>query len=165
LYPATVFKVNNAGWRCLVFCSEMRYLFDDLHRYLCAPFGGGRKEVIVPVTMRNAITLLCGWVMIAAFFVPPAHAGPNAKILLERKGCLVCHNLNGKGGRKGPPLQHVAGWSDPERMRNYISDPKSVNPGSIMPQVRLKDAELDAIVEYLQSFKDSAKVPENWPGK
>lgn len=119
--------------------------------------------------MRNATALLCGLAMIGAvtgaFWALPAHAGPNPKILLERKGCLVCHNLNGKGGRKGPPLQHVAAWSDPERMRAYIMDPRSVNPGSIMPPARLKENELEAIVEYLQSFRDSAKAPESWPGK
>jgi len=119
----------------------------------------------VSITMRAAVILVCGLVMSGGIFSVPAHAGPNAKILIERKGCLVCHNLNGKGGRKGPPLQHVAAWSDPERMRAYISDPKGINPGSIMPPARLKDEELDAIVEYLQSFKDSAQAPENWPGK
>lgn len=121
------------------------------------------------MTTRDAVAALCGLAVIGLisglFAAVPAHAAPNAKILIERKGCLVCHNLNGKGGRKGPPLQHVAAWSDPERMRAYISDPKSVNPGSVMPRPRLKDEELDAIVEYLQSFRETAKAPENWPGK
>lgn len=121
------------------------------------------------MTMRDAVAALYGLAAIGlisgALWAVPAHAGPNAKILLERKGCLVCHNLNGKGGRKGPPLQNVAAWSDPQRMRAYISDPKSVNPGSIMPRVRFREEELDAIVEFLQSFRETAKAPENWPGK
>jgi mono/diheme cytochrome c family protein len=88
-----------------------------------------------------------------------------ADLLIERKGCLTCHSLLGKGGRMGPPLQSTPAWSPPDRMRQYILDPKSVNPKSIMPPSRLTDAEVDQIVEYLQSFKDEAKAPEEWPGK
>lgn len=92
----------------------------------------------------------------------PAFAGPNAKMLIERKGCLTCHSLNGKGGKMGPPMQSIASWSDAARMTKYITDPKSVNPGSIMPKPRLKEAEIAAIVEYLMSFKDTAVAPKWW---
>lgn len=100
-----------------------------------------------------------------AMGVADARADMNAEVLLERKGCLTCHSLLGKGGRMGPPLQSTAAWSDAERMRQYIKDPKSVNPKSIMPRSRVTDAELDAVVEYLQSFKGEAKAPEGWKPK
>ena len=65
----------------------------------------------------------------------------------------------------GPPLQSTASWSAPERMRQYILDPKSVNANSMMPAGKLTDAEVDAIVAYLQSFKGESKAPEGWKPK
>lgn len=94
-----------------------------------------------------------------------ARAQMNADVLIERKGCLMCHTLLGKGGKMGPPLQSTAAWSAPERMRQYILDPKSVNPKSIMPPSRLTDEEVDQMVDYLQSFKDEAKAPAGWKGE
>jgi len=94
----------------------------------------------------------------------PVSAAMSGKMLVERKGCLSCHSLLGRGGKMGPPLQSIVSWSDAERMTKYIGNPKSVNPRSIMPKVRLKEAEIEAIVEYLQGFKDTAKAPKNWKG-
>lgn len=88
--------------------------------------------------------------------------GEKAKMLIERKGCLNCHSLNGRGGKMGPPLQSTAAWSGPDRMRQYIHDPRSVNPKSIMPVLHLSDEEIDEIVEFLQSFKDTAEAPKGW---
>jgi mono/diheme cytochrome c family protein len=94
-----------------------------------------------------------------------ARAGMDGKILIERKGCLACHSLMGNGAHMGPPLQNTPAWSPPERMRKYILDPKSVNPKSIMPAAHLSDADVDAIVTYLQGFKGEAKAPEGWKPK
>jgi cytochrome c2 len=91
-----------------------------------------------------------------------ARAEPNGKTLIERKGCLDCHSLMGRGGSAGPPLQATPSWSPPDRMRKYIKDPRSVNAGSIMPASSMTDEEIGAVVDFLQSFKDSAKAPEGW---
>ncbi|MDH4230093.1 MAG: cytochrome c [Nitrospirota bacterium] len=136
------------------------------------------------MSLRQSIAALSALLWLGAFSVPAvlaaesapaaassvAHAEAprpdiNAKMLIERKGCLSCHSLNGKGGKMGPPLQSVAAWSDPDRMRKYIRDPRSVNPRSIMRQIPLTDDELEAVVEFLQSYKGTAKAPTNWPGK
>lgn len=111
------------------------------------------------VCVVTSLLLLAG---LSQVVVTPAFAGPNAKMLIERKGCLSCHSLNGKGGKMGPPMQTIAAWSDAERMTQYITDPKSVNPGSIMPNLRLKEEEIAVIVEFLQSFKDTAVAPKGW---
>lgn len=91
-----------------------------------------------------------------------AKAEANGKTLIERKGCLNCHSLMGRGGSSGPPLQATPAWSPPDRMRQYIQDPRSLNPGSVMPAGNMTDEEVDAVVDFLQSFKDGAKAPEGW---
>ncbi len=114
------------------------------------------------VRKGTQIGLAAGLVVLMA---APVYAGISPKFLIERKGCLSCHSLLGKGGRMGPPLQSTPAWSDPDRMFKYIQDPKSVNPKSIMPKVRLKEAEIQAIVDYLQTFKKDAKAPKGWKPK
>jgi len=94
-----------------------------------------------------------------------AMATPNGKQLIQRKGCLTCHSLNGKGGHLGPPLQTTPSWSGPERMARYLHNPRDVNPKAIMPNLHLKDAEIQAIVKFLQSFKDTATAPKGWKAK
>ncbi|MFQ5509224.1 MAG: c-type cytochrome [Leptospirillia bacterium] len=118
--------------------------------------------------MKRFVLAACGAVFLIGVFlinVPAVHASASAKILIERKGCLTCHSLNGRGGKMGPPLQSTPSWSPPERMRAYLADPKSVNPASIMPNLHLSEEQIETIVEYLQSFKDEAKAPDWWKEK
>lgn len=112
----------------------------------------------MPGMARMGMALVAGAVVVAAGVgtAGVAHADMNAKMLLERKGCLACHTLLGQGGHMGPPLQNTAAWSPPDRMRQYILDPKSVNATSMMPAAKLSDDEVDAIVDYLQGFKGGA---------
>jgi len=101
---------------------------------------------------------------LAAVVTAPAtvRAEANGKTLIERKGCLDCHSLMGRGGSMGPPLQATPSWSPPDRMRQYIKDPRVVNAGSMMPASSMTDEEIGAVVDYLQSFKEGAKAPEGW---
>jgi len=118
----------------------------------------------MPRTARMGMVLMVVLTAGVAGWTAQAQAA-DGKMLIERKGCLACHTLLGQGGHMGPPLQSTAGWSTPERMRQYILDPKSVNEKSMMPAGKLTDAEVDAIVAYLQSFKGEAKAPEGWKPK
>lgn len=119
-----------------------------------------------PRTHRHwgaAILWTAALALAAAIVVPAtAKAEANGKTLVERKGCLTCHSLMGQGGTAGPPLQATPAWSPPDRMRQYIKDPRSVNPASIMPPSNMTDEELAAVVDFLQSFKDSAEAPAGW---
>ncbi len=93
---------------------------------------------------------------------PGAMAKMNAKQLLERNGCLMCHSLNGKGGKMGPPLQSVAAWADAERVFNYIKDPKKTNPKSMMRPSRMTDEQIQAVTDLIMSYKSTAKAPKGW---
>jgi cytochrome c oxidase subunit 2 len=41
----------------------------------------------------------------------------------------------------------------PQNMRAWIADPQKYKPGSLMPRVPLSDADLDALVTYLEGLK------------
>ena len=95
----------------------------------------------------------------------PAMAKLNPEQLLERNGCMMCHSLNGKGGKMGPPLQSIAAWADGERVFNYIKAPKQVNPKSVMRPSRMTDEQIKAVTELIMSYKDTAKAPKGWKPK
>jgi mono/diheme cytochrome c family protein len=90
----------------------------------------------------------------------PAEQG---KALYE-KNCVSCHTLGG-GDTAGPDLEGVAERRDPEHIRRFIADPGAViaegDPdvkamvekfgGLEMPDLGLSDADVDAIVAYLEA--------------
>jgi len=62
----------------------------------------------------------------------------------------------------GPDLTHVgsrrtlAGGvlaNTPDALRAWIADPQRYKPGALMPHVPLSDADLDAVVAYLEALK------------
>jgi cytochrome c oxidase subunit 2 len=84
--------------------------------------------------------------------------------VFERTACLNCHAINGTNGngRFGPDLTHLmsrrtiasgAAENNPQTLRQWIQDPDSIKPGSLMPAMKLSDAELDALVRYLETLQ------------
>lgn len=84
--------------------------------------------------------------------------------VFERTACLNCHAINGTNGtgRFGPDLTHLmsrrtiaagAAENTPENLRLWIQNPDAIKPGSRMPAMKLSDAELDALVRYLETLQ------------
>jgi len=78
--------------------------------------------------------------------------------------CVMCHAINGTtaGSNVGPNLTHVGSRNmlaaatlvnTREHMAQWITDPQSFKVGTKMPQNNLSDADLQAVVDYLQSLK------------
>lgn len=78
--------------------------------------------------------------------------------------CVMCHAINGTpaGSNIGPNLTHVGSRTmiaaatlsnTREHMAQWIKDSQTFKPGNRMPQHNLSDADLQALVEYLQSLK------------
>jgi cytochrome c oxidase subunit 2 len=75
--------------------------------------------------------------------------------------CIACHTMQGISvGILGPNLSHVgsrtviAGGILPntaEGLARWLRDPPREKPGSLMPNVGLNDAEVAALVAFLQS--------------
>jgi cytochrome c oxidase subunit 2 len=84
--------------------------------------------------------------------------------VFETTACINCHTVRGTvaNGRFGPDLTHLmsratlasgAAENTPENLRVWLKDPDAIKPGSLMPAMKLPDAELDALVRYMQSLR------------
>ena len=84
--------------------------------------------------------------------------------VFETTACLNCHAVAGTpaNGRFGPDLTHLmsrstiasgAAENTGENLRRWIENPDSIKPGSLMPAMKLADADLDALVAYMQSLR------------
>src|SRR6201998_1690787 len=84
--------------------------------------------------------------------------------VFEKTACLNCHTVGGTNGtgRFGPDLTHLmsrhtlasgAAENTPENLRRWIQNPDAIKPGSLMPAMKLSDADLDALVRYLETLR------------
>jgi cytochrome c oxidase subunit 2 len=84
--------------------------------------------------------------------------------VFERTACLNCHAINGTNGtgRFGPDLTHLmsratiasgAAENTPQNLRQWIQNPDSFKPGSLMPAMQLSEPDVDALVRFLETLK------------
>ena len=84
--------------------------------------------------------------------------------VFETTACINCHAVGGTAanGRFGPDLTHLmsrqtiasgAAENTRENLRLWIENPDAIKPGSLMPAMKLTDAELDALVRYLETLR------------
>jgi mono/diheme cytochrome c family protein len=101
-----------------------------------------------------------------AALAAPATAGFTATKdpvqLYNEKGCVGCHQLNGTGGKVGPPFDHIGSLHDAAYIRRSILDPNADTAkgyekfAGTMPATfgqQLSAAQLEALVSYLASRK------------
>lgn len=63
--------------------------------------------------------------------------------------CTACHSLGGTGGTVGPALDGVGQRYDKAALRAWLADPTSIKPGTAMPDLKLSNADLDALTAFL----------------
>jgi cytochrome c oxidase subunit II len=84
--------------------------------------------------------------------------------VFETTACINCHAVGGSSatGIFGPDLTHLmsrrtiaSGAADntKENLRLWIQNPDAIKPGSLMPAMKLSDADLDALVRYLVTLQ------------
>lgn len=80
------------------------------------------------------------------------------RALIQEKGCLACHVLDGQGGPIGPPFDGMGGRIQPARIRRGIIDPAAEAAAGYeafagtMPPIfgqQLSAAQLEALVQFL----------------
>src|ERR1700691_4425740 len=83
--------------------------------------------------------------------------------VFERNACMNCHAVRGTpaDGRFGPDLTHLmsratiaagAAENTHDSLRLWIQDPSAIKPGSLMPAMKLSDADLNAVVSYMETL-------------
>jgi cytochrome c oxidase subunit 2 len=84
--------------------------------------------------------------------------------VFEGNACMNCHAVDGTpaDGRFGPDLTHLmsrstiaagAAENTHKNLRLWIQKPSAIKPGSLMPAMKLSDADLDAIVSYMETLR------------
>jgi cytochrome c oxidase subunit 2 len=84
--------------------------------------------------------------------------------VFETTACVNCHAVAGTNatGRFGPDLTHLmsrrtiaagAAENTQDNLRLWIQNPDAIKPGSRMPAMQLTDADLDALVRYLETLR------------
>jgi cytochrome c oxidase subunit 2 len=84
--------------------------------------------------------------------------------VFETTACINCHAVGDTAatGRFGPDLTHLmsrstlasgAAENTTENLRLWIQNPDAIKPGSLMPAMKLSDADLDALVRYLETLR------------
>jgi len=84
--------------------------------------------------------------------------------VFETTACINCHAVGGgaANGRFGPDLTHLmsretiasgAAENTKENLRLWIQKPDAIKPGSLMPAMQLNDADLDAVVSYMETLR------------
>lgn len=84
--------------------------------------------------------------------------------VFESTACINCHAVAGTNanGRFGPDLTHLmsratiasgAAENTPQNLRLWVQNPNAIKPGSLMPAMQLSDADLDAVVSYMETLR------------
>ena len=86
------------------------------------------------------------------------------KALFDRKGCIACHQLHGKGGDVGPSFttqvpQFPQGTWVGDKLRGewiyqWLKDPQALVPGVLEPNLGLTDQEALDLTAYVLSLKN-----------
>lgn len=83
--------------------------------------------------------------------------------VFESTACINCHAIRGTvaDGRFGPDLTHLmsrqtiasgAAENTKANLRLWVQTPDAIKPASLMPAMQLNNADLDALVDYLETL-------------
>jgi mono/diheme cytochrome c family protein len=86
---------------------------------------------------------------------PPALGSNQTAIDVYGRYCSTCHSLDGEGATTAPDLSRAGSKHDAMWLRDWITDPPSVQFDATMPPFgdRLDEAQMNAIVNYLAARK------------
>jgi cytochrome c oxidase subunit 2 len=104
------------------------------------------------------------WVAGEVKSAEPGDAVSAGRHIFETTACINCHTVSGTvaNGNFGPNLTHLmsretiaagAATNTPENLRDWIRNPDSIKPGSLMPAMKLNDQDLNALTEYLETLQ------------
>jgi cytochrome c oxidase subunit 2 len=136
------------------------------YRGQCAEFCGAQHAHMAMYVYAQEPDAFTAWLRAQA---APRPAPTTAQ---QRRGertffdsqCASCHTIRGTeaAGDVGPDLTHVGARTslaaltipnDPGALADWLRDPQHVKPGNRMPDLDLRENEIDDLVAYLESLK------------
>lgn len=95
---------------------------------------------------------------------PATDAARHGRQVFLGSSCVMCHAIQGTSARSrvGPDLTHVGSRlrvasavlpNTREHLSRWITDPQGFRPGVRMPDQRLDERDVDALVAYLESLR------------
>jgi cytochrome c oxidase subunit 2 len=130
----------------------------------CAQYCGTQHAKMLLQVSVDSPEAFAAWVK--AQQQPGAQDGRVAggRRVFEATACMNCHAIGGTvaTGRFGPDLTHLmsrvtiasgAAENTRDNLRLWIQKPDAIKPGSLMPAMQMTDADLDALVSYLETLR------------
>jgi cytochrome c oxidase subunit 2 len=130
----------------------------------CAEYCGTQHAHMLLRVIAHPQAEFDAWVAAqrAAAVVDPSVAA--GRSLFQSVACINCHRVDGTvaDGVFGPDLTHLMGRdtigagaaeNTAANLRAWVKNPDDLKPGSLMPAMKLRDAEIDQIVAYLATLK------------
>ncbi|GAB4540619.1 MAG: hypothetical protein Fur0020_09860 [Thermodesulfovibrionia bacterium] len=74
-------------------------------------------------------------------------------LLFESLGCIGCHKIGDKGVSFGPELSDIGKKIKAEWVYQFLRNPKSYDPKTIVPDFKLSDNEIPPLTAYLISLE------------
>ena len=71
--------------------------------------------------------------------------------LMEQYRCRDCHRILGEGALKAPDLTGITQRLSDQELDLWLKDPNAVKRNTTMPDFRLSDTEVDALIAYLRA--------------
>lgn len=87
----------------------------------------------------------------------PKQLAAEGKEIFRKAGCGVCHSVTGEKLR-GPDLSRIGAERDAEMMAAILYSGTSDMPAANRPPANLNNAEITAVIAYMQSLGGRPKV-------
>jgi nitric oxide reductase subunit C len=85
------------------------------------------------------------------------------KMVWHKYDCIGCHTILGNGSYFAPDMTKVVENKPKGYLKQFLTDPKSVNPKASMPKLGISPEEADKLIAFLEW---TSKVDTNgWPPK
>jgi cytochrome c oxidase subunit II len=130
----------------------------------CAQYCGTQHAKMLLRVYVDSTEQFAQWVQAEKQPAVDDSSAEEGRRIFETTACINCHAIKGTAanGRFGPDLTHLmsrqtiasgAAENTPQNLRLWIQNPDAIKPGSLMPAMKLKDADLDALVRYLETLR------------
>ena len=139
---------------------------EGVYRGQCAEFCGHQHAHMAFTVVAEPPEKFKAWydAQLAPAAEPQTPAQAQGRHVFLSSPCVMCHTVRGTdaGSRVGPDLTHVAsratlaaGTLENTRghLAGWVVDSQKIKPGNRMPPNNLEPADLQALLDYLQSLK------------